>query len=93
MELVEDRDKQAYYDELWSPSVALRQSWPAIGNKKYDKFIYCQFALGAFTNFADATFKNGKRLRSSSLTLREYLKAKKRCELQIKGLPLPDIDE
>lgn len=92
MELVEDRDQQAYNDELWSPTVALHRSWSAMEDMSAGKFRFCQFALDAFRNYADATFKNGKRLRSSSLPLREYLKEKSRCEAAVAGKSIPEFD-
>lgn len=69
---------------VFKPTLAQMTKWPPLSDESYLRYRRCQFAVDAFRNYADASFKEGARLEADSLTARDFAEQRSLCKQSIK---------
>ncbi|KIA78865.1 hypothetical protein QR66_19115 [Chromobacterium piscinae] len=82
---IRNGDKNAFYNYIEKPTMAMADKWPAVVTKGYDEYIRCHFAVQDFRVYAQAQFKAKGMLPINTLTTKYYLRNKRGCQAALKA--------
>ena len=69
---------------VFQPTLAQMNKWPPLSEASHLRYRRCQFAVDAFRNYADASFKAGARIDGQSIAAKDYAGQKALCKQSVK---------
>lgn len=78
-------DRRDYQRFIEKPTRDMAARWPQLGNKEFDRYMRCAFALHAFVNYSEDQFKAAGKLPKDFVSAKDYFEQKNLCKKSLKG--------